>query len=242
TPGESVRVTEGRREPWTVDRELPAATHGKTAGEGSGGLTEPAPVEMRAGGKGAGERERTVDPPGELQCTLGGGKRLVESPQLGQGRGDVVETELGQAELGRPPRWAVTRGDCRGRDSGSAALEEPHGLPVPAKAPVNLAEPEVRFHGEAAILDGLREVEGTWARGECSGQIAGEPGVIADIGRHAREARPILELLGDVFGFAQMTDQVVEAPHRVQALPQLDADIQTPVGDLTAPPAHVERA
>ena len=162
--GEGIGMAEGRREPWTVDRELPAPTHVETADEGGRGLAEPPPIEVRAadGGEGAGEREWTIDPRGEFQRTLGRGERLVEPPQFRQRRGDVVEAELGQAELRWPPRWTVTRGRALGLLRCPTALEEAHRLPVLAQTPVDLTEPEVRLHREPAAREGLRQGEGTW--------------------------------------------------------------------------------
>jgi hypothetical protein len=99
---------------------------------------------------------------------------------------------------------------------------------------VDLAEPEVRFYRQPAVRDRLRQSEGTLAGRQRLCQIAGDPGVIADIGRHSGETWPILELLGHALGLAQMAEQIGEAPHRVQALPQLDADIEVPIVDLRA--------
>src|SRR5215831_569858 len=82
SPGKSVGMSEGRREPWTVDRELPTLTHRETTSEGGRGLAKPSPIEVGTadGGKGAGEREGTIDSPGELQGTLGRSERHVELP------------------------------------------------------------------------------------------------------------------------------------------------------------------
>src|SRR5215467_5713933 len=95
SPGKGVGIAEGCREPWTVDRELPTPTHRETAREGGRGLPEPSPIEIGTadGREGAGERERTIDPPRELQCTLGRGERLLEPSQFRQRRGDVIEAE-----------------------------------------------------------------------------------------------------------------------------------------------------
>ena len=41
-------------------------------------------------------------------------------------------------------------------------------------------------------------------------------------------------LLGDPLGLAEVADQIGEAPYGVQALPQLDPDVEVPVVDLAA--------
>ena len=186
------------------------------------------------GGEGAGERERAIGPRGELQRTPGRGERLVEAPQLGQGRSDPVEAELREAELGRPSRRTVARGHASWLHRRPTALEEGHRLPVLAEAPVDLAEPEVRLHREPVVRQRLSQRERTLARRQRARQIAGDPGVIADVGRHPREPRSIVERLGEALGLAQVVEQIGEAPQRVQALPQLDADVEVPVVDLAA--------
>src|SRR5262249_58798997 len=100
---------------------------------------------------------------GELEGTLGRGERLVEPSQLHQRRGDVVEAELGEAELRGPPRWTIARARSGGLVRRPTTLEEAHGLPVLAQAPVDLAEPEIRFHQQPTTRDRLRQSEGALA-------------------------------------------------------------------------------
>ncbi len=99
---------------------------------------------------------------------------------------------------------------------------------------MDLAEPEVRLHREPPVSECLREGEGALARRERPRQITGDPGVIADVGRHPRKPRSIVEPLGDALRLAQVADQIGEAAQWVQALPQLEPDIETPIVDVTA--------
>ena len=72
-----------------MDRKFPAATHVEAADEGRGGLIEPTLVQLREAdaGEGAGERERAIDPTSRSPGHAGRGERLLEAPQLRQGRG-----------------------------------------------------------------------------------------------------------------------------------------------------------
>src|SRR5262245_53445333 len=164
-----------------------------------------------------------------LCCSQG----LVETPKFRQGKRDVVEAELSEAELRWPTRWTVPCGRAL-LNCCSAPLEEAHRLPVLAEAPGDLSEPEVRLDRKAGACDALRQRERASTGRERLLEIASDPGVIAGVGRDAREPGPVVELFGDALGLPEVADQIVEAAHRVQALPQLDADVDVPLVDLAA--------
>src|SRR5262249_22832629 len=180
-----------------MDRELPPATHRQTAAEGGRSLTEPAPLEVRVadGREGADEGERAIGAGGEVQRMLGRGQCLVEAPQLGQRRGNIVEAELGQTELGWPSGWTVARGRARGVRRRPTSFEEGHRLPVSTQTPVDLAETEVRLYREPLVRHGLRQVKGALARRERAWQIAADPGVVAHVGGDPGQPCAIVELL-----------------------------------------------
>ena len=136
-----------------------------------------------------------------VERTPGRGERLLESAKLRQGRSDPVEAELGEAELGRASR------DVRGR-TGSVGLrrrlEERDGVPILAQAPVDLAEPEIRFHDEPAVGQPLGQREGPPPGRERPRQIPRDPGVVADVGRDLSEPPSVLERLGEALGLVQV--------------------------------------
>src|SRR5262245_55062344 len=143
-----------------MNRELPALAHLQSAQERRHGVSEAPAHQVRTadGGIRAGEGERTIDTPGEVQRAAGRRDRVVEAPEVDQGRGDVVHAELGESELRRPPRRAVARRGPFGLHRRPAALEEAHGFAVSAQTPMDLAEPEVRLDYEAAARHGLRQL------------------------------------------------------------------------------------
>ena len=89
-----------------------------------------------------------------------------------------------------------------------------------------MAETKVRFHHEPAVGERFRQRKRPLAGRECSWQIAGDPGVIADVGRDAREPESVLERLGEAFRLAQVLGEIGQATHRIQGLHQIDPEVQ----------------
>ena len=199
----------------------------------SAAAREPTLVQLREAdaGEGAGDRKGPVDPTREVQGASRCGERLVESSQLRQRSRHPVEAELGQAELGRAHQRIRRRG--RGVELGRRS-EERHRVPVLAQVPVNLAQPEVRFHRELTITELVRQRERPLAGRDRPRQVSGDPRVIADVRRDTSQPESIVERLSEPLTLPQMVRQIRKTAQRVQALPQIDAKVEIAVQRVAA--------